>query len=203
MLAHAAAPPLLPWAHARAYLHTLTNGVAVAGIALVFAVVRPERAQGDAPGRGRRALPGELRGVGHKHKKPPQLQPCNGRWLNGGGIWGVRPSGFTREGLRMHRATCAVVGSESLPTHAGRLLVWYGVSPLKNRGYSSFSARRPHQVHLDRMALIPPNALPTLRPGRRGPLRGPHPPGVRPRTRGCPRGGDVHLPPCADSAGGG
>ena len=139
----------------------------------------------------------------HKHKKPPQLQPCNGRWLNGGGIWGVRPSGFTREGLRMHRATCAVVGSESLPTHAGRLLVWYGVSPLKNRGYSSFSARRPHQVHLDRMALIPPNALPTLRPGRRGPLRGPHPPGVRPRTRGCPRGGDVHLPPCADSAGGG
>ena len=138
----------------------------------------------------------------HKHKKPPQLQPCNGRWLNGGGIWGVRPSGFTREGLRMHRATCAVVGSESLPTHAGRLLVWYGVSPLKNRGYSSFSARRPHQVHLDRMALIPPNALPTLRSGRRGPLRGPHPPGVRPRTRGCPRGGDIRLPPRTDSAGG-
>ena len=124
-----------------------------------------------------------------QHKKPPQLQPCNGRWLNGGGIWGVRPSGFTREGLRMHRATCAVVGSESLPTHAGRLLVWYGVSPLKNRGYSSFSARRPHQVHLDRMALIPPNALPTLRSGRRGPLRGPRSPGSASPRPGLPAWG--------------
>ena len=129
------------------------------------------------------------RASGTQHKKPPQLQPCNGRWLNGGGIWGVRPSGFTREGLRMHRATCAVVGSESLPTHAGRLLVWYGVSPLKNRGYSSFSARRPHQVHLDRMALIPPNALPTLRSGRRGPLRGPRSPGSASPRPGLPAWG--------------
>ena len=99
----------------------------------------------------------------HKHKKPPQLQPCNGRWLNGGGIWGVRPSGFTREGLRMHQTACAVARSEPIPTHEGWLLVWYGVSPLKSRGYSSFSARRPHQVHLDRMALSPPDAQPTPR----------------------------------------
>ena len=65
----------------------------------------------------------------YTHKKPPQLQPCNGRWLNGGGIRGVRPSGFTREGLRMRRSTYAVAGSESLPTHAGRLLVWLVVPP--------------------------------------------------------------------------
>ena len=125
----------------------------------------------------------------HKHKKPPQLQPCNGRWLNGGGIWGVRPSGFTREGLRMHRKACAVAGSESLPTHAPRLLVWYGVSPLKNRGYSSFKARRPHQAHLHRMALVPPNALPTLRTGRRGSLRGPHTPGSASPRPGLPAWG--------------
>ena len=132
----------------------------------------------------------------HKHKKPPQLQPCNGRWLNGGGIWGVRPSGFTRKGLRMHRATCAVAGSQSIYPHACRAALSVdGGSPLKSRGYFSFTARRPHQGHLDRMALIPPSALPTLRSGRWGPLRGPPPPGVRPRTRGCPRGGDVLLPP--------
>ena len=78
-----------------------------------------------------------------------------------------------------------------------------GGSPLKSRGYFSFTARRPHQGHLHRMALIPPNALPTLRPGRRGSLRGPPSPGVRPRTRGCPRGGDVLLSPRADCGGGG
>ena len=64
-----------------------------------------------------------------QHKKPPQLQPCNGRWLNGGGIWGVRPSGFTRKGLRMHRKACAVARSEAVPTHAPRLLVWLVVPP--------------------------------------------------------------------------
>ena len=56
------------------------------------------------------------------------------------------------------------------------------------------------------MALGPPDALPALTLQLRGAgvsHRGPHPPGVRPRTRGCPRGGDVLLPPRADSAGGG